>query len=196
MPLKILIGAMKSSKTSEGVKLASIKALSSKVLYINYRFEDGNTSNNRETEGGDGITFTSHNPSITKLHQDVDVCDLNLLDEINPNYLGYDTYIIDDAQFFDDLEEGVKSLLYQGKDIIVAGLVSNFKAEKFGHIHDILYLCDNGIEMLYSKCELCDYLHDASFTMRTTNEDEEIVVGADNYIPVCRNHHPFLTTKK
>lgn len=94
--------------------------------------------------------------------------------------------LINEGQFFPDLEEFVKLLLNDNKKIYVCGLDGDFERKKFGQILDIIPLCDK-VYKLTSLCSLCKNGTKGIFSMRLTNEKEQTVVGSENYIPVCRD---------
>jgi thymidine kinase len=94
--------------------------------------------------------------------------------------------LINEGQFFCDLEEFVKKLLYYGKKVYVCGLDGDFERKKFGQILDLIPLCDK-VTKLTSLCSLCKNGTPGIFSKRISTEKEQTVVGSDNYIPVCRN---------
>jgi thymidine kinase len=83
-------------------------------------------------------------------------------------------------------EEFVKNLLDKNKKIYVCGLDGDFKRQKFGNILDLIPLCDK-VEKLSSLCAICRDGTPGIFSQRISLEKEQTVVGANNYIPVCRN---------
>jgi thymidine kinase len=94
--------------------------------------------------------------------------------------------LINEGQFFPDLEEFVKLLLNDGKKVYVCGLDGDFERKKFGQILDLIPLCDK-VTKLTSLCSLCKNGTPGIFSMRLTLETNQTVVGSENYIPVCRN---------
>lgn len=94
--------------------------------------------------------------------------------------------LINEGQFFPDLEEFVKLMLAKGKKIYVSGLDGDFERKKFGQILDLIPLCDK-VTKLTSLCSLCKDGTRAIFSKRLTSETTQTVVGSDNYIPVCRS---------
>ena len=94
--------------------------------------------------------------------------------------------LINEGQFFSDLEEFVKNLLSNNKKIYVCGLDGDFERKKFGQILDLIPLCDK-VTKLTSLCSICKNGTPGIFSKRITNEKEQTVVGSDNYIPVCRS---------
>lgn len=97
-----------------------------------------------------------------------------------------DVILINEGQFFPDLEEFVTCLLNENKQIYVCGLDGDFERKKFGQILDLIPLCDK-VYKLTSLCSLCKNGNKGIFSMRLTGEKEQTVVGSDNYIPVCRS---------
>lgn len=94
--------------------------------------------------------------------------------------------LINEGQFFPDLEEFVRLMLSRGKKIYVCGLDGDFERKKFGQILDLIPLCDK-VTKLTSLCSICKDGTPGIFSKRITNEKEQTVVGSTNYIPVCRS---------
>jgi thymidine kinase len=94
--------------------------------------------------------------------------------------------LINEGQFFPDLEEFVIKMLENNKKIYVCGLDGDFQRKKFGNILDLIPLCDK-VTKLTSLCSLCKNGTPGIFSKRITSEKEQTIVGSDNYIPVCRN---------
>ena len=60
------------------------------------------------------------------------------------------------------------------------------KIGKFGDILDLIPIADN-INFLKSICNKCNSIKEAPFTMRITNNTEQISVGSnEEYLAVCR----------
>lgn len=96
-----------------------------------------------------------------------------------------DVILINEGQFFDDLEMFVKKLLEYGKKIYVCGLDGDFERKKFGQILDLIPICDK-VTKLTSLCSICNDGTPGIFSKRITCEKEQTIVGSTNYIPVCR----------
>ena len=94
--------------------------------------------------------------------------------------------LINEGQFFPDLEDFVKRLLSHNKQVYICGLDGDFERKKFGQILDLVPLCDK-IHKLTSLCSVCKNGNKGIFSMRLTSEKEQTVVGSDNYITVCRS---------
>ena len=105
---------------------------------------------------------------------------INDTDKIN----AYTHIFINEAQFFPDLKECVIKLVeVYHKHVIICGLDSDFKREKFGDIWDLIPHANNIIK-LKGKCNNCDNY--SLFTHRVSNEEKQEIIGTNNYIPLCR----------
>ena len=93
--------------------------------------------------------------------------------------------LINEGQFFDDLAEVVMEMVNAGKQVYVCGLDGDFQRKRFGQILDLIPFCDK-ITKLTSVCSLCKNGTKGIFSLRLTGETEQMVVGAENYMPVCR----------
>ena len=93
--------------------------------------------------------------------------------------------LINEGQFFSDLIEFVKKMLLNNKKIYVCGLDGDFQREKFGNILDLIPICDKVLK-LSSLCSICKDGTPGIFSKRLSSEKEQTIVGAANYIPVCR----------
>lgn len=173
--IDIITGPMFSGKTSELMRRLSIfMEAGMSVLYVNSALDT------RE--------FLSHNKTITagNMHRLV----THTLMEIMSFSKIFSVVGIDEAQFFDDLPQYCIELAEKhGIKVIVAGLNSDFRREKFGKICDLIPLCDN-ITKLYPFCALCakeKILTPALFSKRTIDSEEKIVIGdSHSYVPTCR----------
>ena len=187
MSLKIIVGPMSSGKTTKLVSYASEEALSNKVLYVSYR-TDMIDPNDRDTVGGDGIIITCKNPSISKLHKDIDVEFVSNLNDISDSY---DVYIIDEGQFYekDDLVSSVIKLMKSGRIVYIAGLLSDYKMDSFGHIKDVIHLANDGIEHLTSRCFKCNHQAGSAWFTSRCGDNTDVISVQDEYIPTCLEHH-------
>ena len=147
--------------------------------------------------------------SLDKRYTDVDeivshnkdreecVCVSNLMDifsETNNNlqlqFLTANVILIEEAQFFSDLEKFVDLALKENKRIFIVGLNGDSNMRNFGDIHKLLPKCDD-VELLTAYCKLCKEETPAPFTKKLNNGDQtkQIEVGeSDIYIPLCRKH--------
>ena len=93
--------------------------------------------------------------------------------------------LVNEAQFFGDLYDGVVEMLRRNKRVYICGLDGDFKKMKFGQILDLIPHCDT-VTKLHSLCGLCKNGEAGIFSKRISNDDGQTLVGADMYIPVCR----------
>jgi thymidine kinase len=96
-----------------------------------------------------------------------------------------DVILINEGQFFGDLYEGVQALLQENKQVYVCGLDGDFERKPIGTILNLIPLCDK-VTKLTSLCSICRNGTPGIFSMRLTEEKNQILVGVDNYVPVCR----------
>ena len=101
------------------------------------------------------------------------------------NLKSAEVILINEGQFFPDLYEVVCDMLLCNKQIYICGLDGDFERKKFGSILDLIPLCDK-VTKITSLCSLCKNGTPGIFSMRLTKEKEQLVVGSENYIPVCR----------
>ena len=98
----------------------------------------------------------------------------------------YDCILIDEGQFFPDLKSFCK-LFRRTKNIVISGLISDYKLEPFESMSDILSMSDKIIH-LTALCTKCG--DDAPFTSRIVNNTSQTLVGSsDMYEPRCGKCH-------
>lgn len=94
-----------------------------------------------------------------------------------------DVILINEGQFFPDLKETVIELVEKhNKKVYICGLDSDFKRNKFGDLLDLIPYC-NKVTKLNAKCE-CGGA--AIHSHRKVSSDEQVLIGSDNYQPLCR----------
>ena len=149
------------------------------ILIINH------SSDKRYTN--DSVICTHDNikmPSISlnKLEDIFNINDFN--DFTKKKYI-----FIDEGQFFNDLYEIVKLLLFKyNKIIYISGLDGDYKQEPFydSRLLDLIPFSTT-VTKLTSKCVECNQI--APFTKRIVKSCNKILVGgSDSYKPVCLNH--------
>jgi thymidine kinase len=180
--LEIIMGPMFSGKTEMLIEIYNkefnnIQTLSEifqdnqEIIAFNYY---------KDTRYGDNI-ISSHNgkkiPSIN----------IQTLSEIfqNDKFEKLTHIFINEAQFFPDLKITIIKLVEQhNKHVVICGLDSDYKREKFGQIWELIPYADK-LTKLYGKCNNCD--NKSLFTHRISCEKQQEVVGNNNYIPLCRS---------
>jgi thymidine kinase len=168
--LELILGPMFSGKTTRLIELYHQLYNTSNIKVINY--------------SGD----TRYHSSMLSTHDKVmipciftnklsDVCEEKHLENI-------DVILINEGQFFPDLYEVVFNLVeVYKKRVYICGLDGDFKRKKFGALLDLIPICDKVIK-LSAKCNTCKA--DAIFSHRITTEKQQVVIGSDNYVPLCR----------
>lgn len=100
----------------------------------------------------------------------------------------YPVILINEGQFFAELDIYVKELLVKNKIIYVCGLDGDYKRAKFGQILELIPLCDK-VSKLDAVCGICRRPDkSAIFTIRLNpkERDQVLVGGAETYKPACR----------
>ena len=176
--IDIIMGGMFSGKSSELIKIINrYKVLNKKLLIVNHLIDKRYNEN----------CITTHNQITEKC---ISTNNLSLL-KTDPkfNYFGSDVIVIEEAQFFHDLYEFVKSAAeIDNKIVIVAGLDGDSNRNSFGEILKLIPISDTVIK-LSALCILCKDGKIANFSKRIIDNNEQICVGSDEFIPVCRYHY-------
>jgi len=171
--LEIIMGPMFSGKTEFLInKYNTCKKELEEKQIIAYNYY-------KDTRYGDN-KIVSHN------FNQIPCINIQTLTEIFEDYyFSTRTHIfINEAQFFPNLKETIIKLVEEyNKNIIICGLDSDFKREKFGDMWDLIPYSDY-IVKLKGKCNDCNM--PSLFTFRITNEEGQEVIGVKNYIPLCR----------
>jgi thymidine kinase len=107
-----------------------------------------------------------------------------------------DTILINEGQFFPDIEEEVKQLVeFSNKRVYICGLDGDFERKPLGSLLQLVPFSDNIIK-LKSLCSLCRDGTPGVFSFRTTNEKNQVVIGSSNYIPLCRKCYQGESARK
>ena len=186
--LEIIIGPMFSGKTSKLLEIyKQCTFCNIPVAVINY--EEDKRYHNNMLSTHDQIMI----PCIQTDYLDKLWCEPREnqkdYDKLKENYeivKNADVILINEGQFFGDLNFIVKDMLKMKKKVYVSGLDGDYLREKFGLILDLIALCDK-VTKLTSLCGICKDGTPGIFSLRLTNENVQKVIGNNNYIPVCRN---------
>ena len=175
--LKIILGCMYSGKTSEIIREYERRtSIGMKALVVNY------LGDNRY--GDDDYLYSHSGLKIPCIRVE------KLSDITSDQLKNVHTILINEGQFFSDLDKYVREMLEKyKKEIIVSGLDGDFKRKKFGQLLDIIPLA-NDVHKVKALCSICKNGTEALFTKRLSKEKEQLVIGGDDkYIPVCRRHY-------
>jgi len=180
---EVIYGPMKSGKTSRLLQLyKQFQFCEISVMVINHCLDK------RYSE-----TLLSNHDRV--MIPCINTHNLSDLADINSTVLSKGTHIkdfyeaqvilINEAQFFGDIVPWVTSAVEKyNKNVYVCGLNSDFRRKPFGNWLDLELICDK-VTQLTSWCGFCKK-QKALFSHRLSNETDTIVIGSDNYIPVCR----------
>ena len=102
--------------------------------------------------------------------------------------------LINEGQFFPDIMH-ILRFVDAGKRVYVCGLDGDFEKKRIGSFLDLIPHCDK-VCKLTSLCSICRNGKEAIFSFRTTSETDQIVIGVDNYLPLCRACYRTETDKK
>lgn len=174
--ITLYIGCMYSGKTSELIReCRRCLNINKNILAINFADDNRYFTDNY---------IASHNL------EKISCIKVNKLSEINENTINNIDYIfIDEGQFFTDLKEYVvKWCEKYNKHVIVIGLSGDFMRLPFGQILDLIPLADKVVK-LNALCSFCKDGTEALFTHRLSSESEQVIIGSNNYSPVCRKHY-------
>lgn len=188
--LEIILGSMYSGKTSRLVEIYNqCNFCNISVTVINHSFDNRYDDKLLSTHDKIKIPCIKTDKLLDIWTNYIDLeTSIDLIPRISDKFkIALSSVIlINEGQFFPDLEEFVKILLEKGKKIYVCGLDGDFERKKFGQILDLIPLCDK-VTKLTSLCSICKNGTPGIFSKRITSETEQTVIGSDNYIPVCRN---------
>ena len=107
-----------------------------------------------------------------------------------------ETVLINEGQFFPDIEEQVKQLVEGlNKRVYICGLDGDFERKPIGNLLQLVPFSDH-IVKLKSLCSLCRDGTPGVFSFRITNEKSQVVIGSSNYIPLCRECYQREARKK
>jgi len=170
---------MFSGKSTELIQVINrFKLLKRRILAINHVFDKRYGINK----------IISHDRTeesciqIDKLNSIVDTVE----------YTESDIIVIEEAHFFEDLYDFVMLSCSKNKKIYVAGLSGDYKLDPIGEILRLIPCCDT-VKKLSALCLKCNDGTAAYFSKRIDKNNSQILVGSDEYIPVCRHH--FMVNK-
>jgi len=174
--LELIVGNMFSGKSSELIRrINRERSISKKILVINY------IGDNRYSKD----SISTHD--LTK----VKCLKLEKLMSLNENIInGYDSFFIDEGQFFSDLYPFVKIAVEKyNKHVVVSGLDGDSNRNPFGDIIKLIPICDT-IDKLTAYCIKCNNGTLGPFTKKISASNAIVDIGGiDKYLPVCRNHY-------
>ena len=182
--LELIIGNMFSGKTSELIRRVNkLKSINKKILVVNF-VNDNRYSTN---------SVASHD------NLKINCLKLDKLSNITDNMIQqYDSFFIDEGQFFSDLYNSVINLVdNHHKHVVVSGLDGDSLRNPFGDMVKLIPCCDT-VDKFTAYCVKCNDGTPAPFTKKKiaetgkSNKNVIDIGGTDKYISVCRNHYTCL----
>jgi thymidine kinase len=183
--LEIILGPMWSGKTSALLKIyRQYSFCKSRVCVINYKADDRYSETMLSTHDKEMIPcimgFSME--EIMKTHRS----------EIENS----DVILINEGQFFSDIVPFTINMVEEeGKKVYICGLDGDFQRNKIGNLLELIPMCDK-MSKLHSLCSMCKNGTLAPFTFRSTCETEQVLIGNDIYMPLCRSCYNIQTRCK
>lgn len=172
---------MVSGKTTEFIRLIERQRMADKKCLIIKHVDD----NRFDIDLNQRNHVTTHNKIKYEACDIVYTTELNKKETIEKIVKEYNVVGIEEGFFFSDICVFCDTLANNGIIVIVSTLDSSYKQELFKNIGNLIAISENVIK-LKAVCMNCKQ-NDASFTIRTINSDQEILVGgSDIYKSVCR----------
>jgi thymidine kinase len=174
--ITIYMGCMYSGKTSALISACRRHlSIDRKILVINY------VGDNRYSEFCEIVSHNKDKISCIKVNKLKDICEELILN--------VESIMIDEGQFFDDLKEYVTKWCDEyKKKIYISALDGDYKRNPIGQILDLIPHADK-VHKFNALCSKCKDGTEACFTHRLSKETEQVVIGASNYVPLCRQHY-------
>lgn len=173
--LTLIVGPMFSGKTTYLLRFENSFTIAGKRIMLVKHVWDDRYSNFR---------VAAHSGQQSKMHA-VLTDSLGKISDTDMEQT--DVVLLDEGQFFPDLHEWCLKWA-PSKQLFIAGLSGDFKQEPFKPIQELVSMADRIIHLL-SVCYKCG--DDAPFTIRTSTETEQCVIGKDDkYMPCCRKCLP------
>jgi thymidine kinase len=186
--LELILGPMFSGKTTKIIQIHNnYSYIGKNVAVINYAEDKRYHDSMLSTHDHKMIPcILSHN--IEALWNDT-----NSNNDYYDILRNADVILINEGQFFKNLKSIVIDMVENHNKIVyICGLDGDFKREKFGELLDLIPYCDK-VNKLTSFCSNCRNGKKGLFSCRVTKETEQIVIGSDNYKPLCRDCYLYFS---
>lgn len=183
--LELILGPMFSGKTSTLKKIYDqCMYCNIPVMVINYE------ADNRYC---DASFMSTHDKIMIPCVKGVSISEIL---EVNKEKLNdSEVILINEGQFFKDIDQVIHLVETLHKRVYICGLDGDFKKNKIGSLIDLIPHCDN-VYKLKSLCSECRDGKSGLFSYRITNETDQVVIGVENYKPVCRGCFERLSSSK
>ena len=184
--LFLYLGPMFSGKTTKLIQIFKTRTyIGKRVAVINYsqdkRYSDSMLSTHDQTMIP--CIFIDQLSSIWRDKEN----------EYYPIIKNADTILINEGQFFPDIFDMVIEMVEEyGKEVHICGLDGDFQRKPFGSLLQLIPYC-NTVEKLNALCVDCRDGTSAIFSHRISQETAQVVIGSDNYKPLCRGCYQIQT---
>ena len=183
--LELILGPMFSGKTS------TLKKVYDQCMYCNIPVMVINYSADKRYSSGD--VMSTHDKIMIPCIMANTIAEI--LDNHGEKVNNTEVILINEGQFFSDIERVIPLVEELNKRVYICGLDGDFQKNKIGSLFELIPYCDN-ICKLKSLCSECRDGTPGLFSYRITNEVDQVVIGVDNYKPLCRVCYRRLTIEK
>ena len=183
--LELILGPMFSGKTS------TLKKIYDQCIYCNIPIMVINyEADNRYC---DASFMSTHDTVMIPCIKGISI--LEILEKNKEKVSESEVMLINEGQFFEDIHTVIHLVENLHKRVYICGLDGDFKKNKIGSLLDLIPHCDN-VYKLKSLCSECRDGKSGLFSYRITDETQQVVIGVENYKPVCRACFERLSNAK
>ena len=183
--LELILGPMFSGKTSTLKKIYDqCNYCNIPIMVINYE------ADNRYC---DASFMSTHDRVMIPCIKGVSISEI--LEKNKEKVDESEVILINEGQFFEDIHVVIHLVENLHKRVYICGLDGDFKKNKIGSLLDLIPHCDN-VYKLKSLCSECRDGKTGLFSYRITDETQQVVIGVENYKPVCRACFERLSNAK
>lgn len=168
--LELILGPMFSGKTTRLIQhYKAYKFIGKKIVVINYSLD------------------TRYSETMLSSHDRIEIpCIFTSTLSEKSMWIDADVILINEGQFFGDLLETVVEMVdVYKKQVHICGLDGDFRRQRFGTLLDLVPYSDK-VDKLNAFCGMCKNGNFAVFSHRVSSESAQVVIGSDNYMPLCR----------
>ena len=183
--LELILGPMFSGKTS------TLKKIYDQCIYCNIPIMVINYSADKRYSPDD--VMSTHDKIMIPCIMANTIAEI--LDNYGEQLSNTEVILINEGQFFSDIQYVISLVEEMHKRVYICGLDGDFQKNKIGSLFELIPYCDN-ICKLKSLCSECRDGTPGLFSYRITNEVNQVVIGVDNYKPLCRVCYKRLMIEK
>lgn len=183
--LELILGPMFSGKTS------TLKKIYDQCMYCSIPVMVINYSGDKRYSSED--VMSTHDKIMIPCIMANSI--IEIMEKHSEKVSNTEVILINEGQFFTDIEYIIPLVEDLHKRVYICGLDGDFQKNKIGSLFDLIPFCDN-ICKLKSLCSECRDGTPGLFSYRITNEVDQVVIGVDNYKPLCRVCYRRLTIQK